>query len=243
MNTRIEGQRALIVGASSGMGRATAKALALAGAKVVAAARNEAALQSLCAELNAEGADASYVTVDVQDRDQVAALFDQAVSTLGGLDLVVFAAGTNTPKRAVEELSTDDWHALLETNLTGAFHTLQESVSIMLPKGSGTIIFISSVSAKRGDKSGIAYQASKHGMDGLVWGAHEELKGTNLRFSVIYPGLCDTPLVDKRPVPPSAEDREKALRPEDIADACLYIASSPPHVNIKEIVIDTTHPF
>ena len=239
----VQGKVVVVVGASSGMGRATSAALVRAGATVVACARREEALASLAAEVRAEGGAIETMVMDVRDRAGVERGLGETAARHGGIDVLIYAAGINIPGRAISVLSPKDWDDLIGTNLTGAYHCTQVVLPIMQRQEDGLIIYISSISAKRGDMSGVAYQAAKRGIDGIVAGAATELTGGPVRFSVIYPGLCDTPLIDRRPVPPSAEERAAALKPEDIAQLCLYVASTPPHVHLPEVVIMPKRPL
>lgn len=239
----LEGKVAVVVGASSGMGRATSVALAQNGAHVVACARRMDALNELEQEVQQIAHDGDEIgtlvgmTMDVKDRSSVFSGLSEVSERHGRIDVLIYAAGINIPQRAIDVLSPEDWDDLIATHLTGAFHCTQGVLPIMRQQDDGLIVYVSSVSAKRGDASGVAYQAAKRGVDGIVNGAMTELAGGSVRFSVIYPGLCDTPLIDRRPKPPTAEERAAALKSEDIADLCVYLASTPAHVHVSEVVV------
>ncbi len=241
--SEVKGKAIVVVGASSGMGRATSLALAINGAHVVACARRLDALKSLENEVleraSTQTAAGSVLPLemDVRDRTSVESGLQKAASRYGRIDVLVYAAGINVPQRGIDVLSPQDWDDLIATHLTGAYHCTQTVLPILRNQDDALVIYISSVSAKRGDASGIAYQAAKRGVDGIVHGAMTELAGGSVRFSVVYPGLCDTPLIDRRPQPPSDQERAAALKSEDIADLCLYLASTPAHVNISEVVV------
>ena len=239
----VKGKVVVVVGASSGMGRATSLALAAAGATVVACARRAEALSALAAEARGSQGAIEPVVMDVRDRASVEAGLEGAASRFGRMDALIYAAGINIPGRAIGVLTPQDWENLIATNLTGAFHCTQAALPIMSRQEDGLIVYISSISAKRGDMSGVAYQAAKRGIDGLVAGAATELEGGSVRFTVIYPGLCDTPLIDNRPKPPTPEERAAALKPEDIAALCLYVVGTPPHVHVAEVVIKPKAPL
>lgn len=239
----VKGKVVAVVGASSGMGRATAATLARHGAHVFACARRMDALQSLETEFANGASDGdgggslTALAMDVRQRSSVEAGLKTIYERFRRIDVLIYAAGINIPARAIDVLSTEDWDDLIATHLTGAFFCTQEVLPLLQRQDDGLIVYISSVSARRGDVSGVAYQAAKRGVDGIVAGARTELKGGNVRFSLIYPGLCDTPLIDRRPKPPSAEERAKALKPQDIADLCLYLVGTPSHVVIEEVVV------
>ena len=116
-------------------------------------------------------------------------------------------------------------------NLTAAI------VPVFRAQGGGLLIHISSIAARKPDRSGVAYQATKAGVAALAHGTMEEEREHGMRTTVIYPGLTDTPLVLQRPVPPTPEALALALKPEDVAAACLYVLRQPPHVHIPEIVL------
>lgn len=240
MRKDLAGKTAVIIGGSSGMGRACAMAFGQAGARVFIGARRREAVEKVAAEIIAQGGQATGRAVDVRRRADVLAFFDQVKKEWAQVDILVYAAGTNIPEREIKVLSEESWQDLLETNLSGALHCTQ-AVLPLLPDETGLVIYISTGASRHADRSGVAYQASKRGLDGIAFGAAQELKGERgLRFSVVYPGMCNTPLLDKRPVPTPPEVRAKILQPEDVAEACLYIALQPPRVYIPELVIYPT---
>lgn len=236
-NQSLQDKVVVIVGASSGMGRATAVSFSRAGAKLAIAARNEAALNELSSEL---GGDVMVCPLDARDVDASENLMKKTVQTFGRIDVLIYATGTNIPDRSLERLTHETWEMMLSTNATGAFNCTKAVLPTMQSQKEGLIIYISSVSAKRADVSGIAYQASKHALTGLAHGTYLEQKENGIRTSIIFPGLCDTPLVLQRPVPTPEDVLAKALQPEDAADACLYIASAPSRVRVGELVMEPT---
>ena len=230
----LSGRAAVIVGSSSGMGKAAARAFAEAGAKVVLAARSAGALKELAAEL---GEGALACPADATDPAQVDGLVGAALDAFGRIDVLLYATGTNIPERSLQVLSRDTWSDMVATNLTGAFHCTQAVLPAMRAQGSGLIIYLSSGCVQKPDVSGVAYQATKCGLSGLAHGTFEEERENGIRTTVIYPGLCDTPLVLKRPAPTPPEVMAKALQPEDVADACLYVAATPVRARVPELVL------
>jgi len=158
-----------------------------------------------------------------------------AASGAGRLDVVVLAAGVNIPARAFDVLTPDAWDRMLRVNLSGAYYVLHAAVPHLAP--GSTVIFVSSVSARWPDPSGAAYQAAKAGMVALARAAAYERAGGTVRFSTILPGLIDTPMLAQRPRPVPPDVRARALRSEDVASACLYLATLPPHVLVPELTI------
>jgi NADP-dependent 3-hydroxy acid dehydrogenase YdfG len=169
--------------------------------------------------------------------DQVAHLVQTTLDQFGRIDILVYATGTNIPDRSLEVLSHETWEMMLGTNLTGAFHCTKAVLPTMREQKSGLIIYLSSGCVQSPDVSGVSYQASKHGMSGLAHGTFNEEQDHGIRTTVIFPGLCDTPLVLKRPTPTPPEVVAKALQPEDVADACLFVATMPSRARIPELVL------
>jgi serine 3-dehydrogenase (NADP+) len=234
---RLAGTSALVVGASSGMGRATAQRFAAEGASVALAARREQELAELAAEIEASGGRALAVPVDVRDGTAVDGMIARVQEAFGRLDVLVYATGTNIPDRSLERLSRETWEMMLATNLTGAFYCTQAALPLMRAQGGGLILYLATGAVQRPDLSGVAYQASKHGIVGLAHGTMQEEKARGIRTTVIFPGLTDTPLVLKRPTPTPPEVMAQALQPEDVAEACLFVASLPPRAHVPELVL------
>jgi NADP-dependent 3-hydroxy acid dehydrogenase YdfG len=228
-------QVVLVAGASSGMGRATAIAAAAAGADVILAARSVDALESACASIKQKGGQAQAIAVDVADRAAVERLVEDVVNAHRRIDVVVNSVGTNIPRRALDELTPESWADMLSANLTAAFNLTQAVVPIFRKQEGGLLIHISSMSAKKPDRSGVAYQASKAGVVGLAHGTMEEEREHGIRTTVIFPGLTDTPLVLKRPKPTPPEIMAHALQPEDVAAACLFVMTLPPRAYVPEL--------
>jgi serine 3-dehydrogenase (NADP+) len=233
----ISGQVAIVAGASSGMGRATALDLATEGCRVVAAARREEALQELAAEAAEAGHEIVIAKADVAQRSDVDRLIGSTVEQFGRVDILVNAAGTNTPVRLLPVLTDEEWHRLIDTNLHGAYYLTRAVLPHMRSQAGGLIIHIGSISGRWGDFSGAAYQASKHGLVGLAQATMIEERVNGIRVSVIFPGLCDTPLLKLRKTPPSQETLARAMQPEDIAMACLFIAKLPPRTYVPELIM------
>jgi len=217
-------QTAVVVGASSGMGRAIAVTLARAGMHVVAAARREERLVELERQLKNEDLSIEACVMDVTKPDDVRRMIGLARQRTGKIELLVYATGTNLPARGLSVLSHDNWLRLLETNLTGAFACTQAVLPVMRAARNGLIVYLSSGCVQMPDVSGVAYQASKHGLVGLAHGTRVEEKSNGIRTTVLFPGLSDTEILNQRPVPTPREILEQALLPEDVADAVLFLA-------------------
>lgn len=230
----MQGQVAIVVGSSSGMGRSTAKAFAQAGANVALAARRTDKLEELANEI---GAAALVCTTDVEDTDHVERLIQTTIERFARVDILVYATGTNIPERSLESLSYATWNMMIATNLTGAFHCTKAVLPIMRQQQSGLIVYLSSGCVQMPDVSGVSYQATKCGLSGLAHGTFKEEQAHGIRTTVIFPGLCDTPLVLRRPTPTPPEVMAKALQPQDVADACLFVATLPSRARVPELVL------
>lgn len=235
MANGLDGQRVVVVGASSGMGRATAMSLARAGCRVIAAARREDRLTELQSELATDGTSLGICPTDATDREQVARLMETAVEQLGGVDLLVYATGRNLRERPLTELTADNWEMMLSANLTGAFLCTSAVLPTMRENNGGLIVYLSSAAVQMPDVSGVAYQASKHGLTGLAHGTRVEEKPNGIRTTVIYPGLCDTEILHQRPTPTPRELLDKSLDPQDVADAVLFVAGLDARAVVPEL--------
>ena len=234
----LKDKNALVIGGGSGMGAAVAIALAEAGAQVTIASRRIEKLEEVT-ELST--IEIQTRTVDVSDRVSLDALFSWFDEESGDLDILVNAAGINVPKRSMAELSPDDWDAVLKVNLTGAYDCLRMALDRMRPRRDGLVIMINSVSGKRSNPlGGVAYNASKFGMTGLGSCVAEEERENGIRITNVFPGEVNTPILDQRPVPPSAEHRAGILQPQDIAEAVMMLARLHPRAHIPELVIKPT---
>jgi serine 3-dehydrogenase len=240
MLVSLSGQVAVIVGASSGVGRAAAVLFAREGAKVLASARREDRLQSLKQELEREQRDIAVRPADASNAKDMQQLAQAALEKFGRIDILVFASGTNTPDRAMERLTPEIWNSLIDTNLNGAFYATHAILPSMRKAGSGHLIYISSISGLLPDVSGAAYQASKRGVLGLAHAIRMEEKQNGIRTCAICPGLINTELLEKRPVKPSPEVLAKALQAEDVAEVVLFVAKLPAHASVPEMQVMPT---
>lgn len=221
----LSGRVAIVVGASTGIGAATARAFADAGAQVHAAARREPQL----------GADVVGHELDISDRQAVDELA-RSLTAKGPVHAVVVAAGTNLPERALDRLTPEGWDLMLAVNLTGAFNIVHAFLEA-LREAQGDVVVIGSVSGSWPDPSGAAYQAAKAGLLAFARAAGFEEHRRGVRFTTVLPGVVDTPILDRRPEPPPPEVRAHMLQPEDLAAACLFAVSLPPRAYVPEITV------
>jgi NADP-dependent 3-hydroxy acid dehydrogenase YdfG len=228
---------ALVIGASSGIGRATAILLARDGALVMASARRIERLRELKGSLAAEGHTVEIHAADARDPAAMAELAEATRRKLGPIDILVYATGTNTPDRAFRRLKPPIWDEVIHTNLDGAYYASYAVIGEMRERGRGHLVFISSISGNAPDVSGAAYQASKRGMIGLAHAIRLEEKENGIRTTVVNPGLVDTDFMLHRPVKTSAEQLAVALLPEHVAEAVLACLKLPPRAVIPELTI------
>ena len=233
----LAGKIVIVAGASSGMGQATAVAAAAAGATVVLAARNAEALKRVSTQIQQAGGQAFTQAADLTIPGAAQTLVEATVAAYGQVDVLINSIGVNIPRRAIAELTHESWAMMLETNLTAAFHLTQAIIPQFRRQQGGLLIHISSGAAKKADRSGIAYQATKAGVSALAHGAMEEEREHGVRVTVIYPGFTETPLVYQRPTPPTPELLAKALQPEDVAAACLFVMGLPARAYVPELVL------
>jgi serine 3-dehydrogenase len=240
MPVSLKNQVALVMGASSGIGRACAVALAHNGVNVIASARREERLRDLQSELRQQGANVEIEVADTSDSHAMSRVADSALKVSGKIDILVYASGTNTPDRSMQRLKPDIWDNLISVNLNGAYYTTQAVLPAMREAKSGHLIYISSISGLVPDVSGAAYQASKRGVLGLAHAIRVEEKENGIRTCVICPGLVETEILNKRPVKPTADVLAKALQPEDVAEVVVAVAQLHPRVAIPELQIMPT---
>lgn len=229
----------VVTGAGSGIGRAVVLKLAAEGWRVALVGRRAAALAATI-QLASPAARRRLApfACDICDAAAVQQLAARALARFGHVDAVVGVAGTNTPRRSWAELTLEKYHELLATNLHGAFHCVRAFLPGMKARGAGTFVFVNSESGLRASaKSGVAYVAAKFGLTGLAQSLNAEERAHGIRACSIFPGDTDTPLLDQRSPPPTAEARARMLQPEDVA-GCVWLAVSlPARAIVEELVV------
>ena len=233
----LQNQVVVITGASSGMGAATACKLVQAGAKVVLAARREAQLQSLVAEL---GKNAHYVLTDVRQRTDVDALIQQAIARFGRVDVLWNNAGV-MPISFFDEGKVEEWDRMIDINLKGVLYGIQAVLPHMLERGTGHILATSSVSGYKTFPSTGVYSATKFAVRAIMETLREELAG-KIKVTTIYPGAVVTELGHDITSAKLGEIMAKLppmqrLDADDIANAVVYLLSQPAHVAVNDLTI------
>jgi NAD(P)-dependent dehydrogenase (short-subunit alcohol dehydrogenase family) len=232
----MNGKVALITGASSGIGRASAEAFAAKGARLVLAARRQDELASLVTEIEARGGKATAIKTDVSNAKDVEQMVAHAIEAFGRLDYAVNNAGIEGQMAGITELAEDDWDTVLGINLKGAFLCMKYEARAMLDGGhGGAIVNVGSVNSFLGFATGSAYVTSKHGLIGLTTSVSAELAPQGIRVNLVCPGFIDTPMhrrarrifgdeVYDKGLLPSVHLR-RAGQPDEIARVIVFLCS------------------
>jgi NAD(P)-dependent dehydrogenase (short-subunit alcohol dehydrogenase family) len=237
---RLAGKTALVTGGATGIGQGIAMALAGEGCRVAIAGRRDGALREAAAEWTGDPSILTH-TVDVADRKSVSELFRWADEKLGRVDILVNAAGINTPKRLMGDMPPESWDEVLAVNATGAYNCIHAVLPQMRQRKDGLIININSISGHRAScLGGVAYSASKFALTALTTAVALEEGKNGIRVTSICPGEVDTPLLRRRPVPVSPENLARILQPSDVADAVLMVALLPPRAHVFDLIIKPT---
>lgn len=231
----LAGKVAIVSGASSGIGRATAKLFAHEGARVVVAARRQAVLDAIFEEIAAMDGQAVALGGDVKDEAFARALVELAVGQFGGLDVAFNNAGNSGEMGATPDLSLSGWHATIDTNLTSAFLGAKYQIPAMIERGGGSLIFTSSFVGYSVGMPGMApYAASKAGLIGLTQALAAEFGPQGIRVNAVLPGGTDTPsnaanlpgaALETRAFIEGLHALKRLAEPEEIAQSVLYLAS------------------
>jgi NAD(P)-dependent dehydrogenase (short-subunit alcohol dehydrogenase family) len=240
MGHSLKGQVAWVTGGGSGIGLAGAIELVKAGAHVVISGRNASSNASGLAVLQASGS-AQGLELDVADKHAVKAAAEHILAQHGRIDILVNSAGTNATKRNFDVVSVDDWDNVVAINLSGSFYTVHAVLPSMRARGGGLIINVSSWAGLYASKlTGPAYNATKRAVIALTESINMEEGGNGIRASSVLPGEVATPILNKRPVPPSQEQRDRMVQAEDMGQAILFLAQMPARTCINELIISPT---
>lgn len=231
-------QLAVVTGGGSGVGQATVLALVAAGWSVAALGRRLSALEETRSLAGSLAGRVTAIECDIAQQESVREVGRRIESELGSVEVLVNAAGTNAPQRALEVLSDADYRLMMDTNLNGAYYCVQAFLPGMRNRGSGTIVNIISDAGKQASpKAGPAYVMSKFGLAGLTQAINAEERSRGVRAIGIFPGDINTPLLNRRPVVPDATARARMMQPEDIAACVMLAVQLPSRAVIEELVI------
>jgi len=233
----LSGSVVVVTGGGRGIGYAIVQKLAAMDATVVLTGRDESRVQQVARDLTSRGRSAEGVACDVTNLATVEGLGEHLRKTYGRVDILVNNAGIGGPPgMLLHELPPDDWEAIFNTNLRGVYYMMRAVVPLMIAAGAGHVINVSSLAGKNPLARGAAYSASKWGLNGLSYGAAEELRAQNIRVSVICPGSVDTDFSPRR----HGKDTQKMLKPEDVAHAVAMLVTQEPQSFISEVLIRPT---
>ncbi len=239
--TRLQGKIAWVTGAGSGIGLAGAGALAEAGAVVVMSGRRAEVLERGAQTIIGKGGLVEVEPLDVTGPDAVQSVADNIKSRHGKVDILVNSAGTNTPARFWRDQTVEGWDQVIHINLDGIFYCTRAVLPMMRTQKDGLVINISSwAGIYNSSIVGPAYNGSKHAVVSITETLNMEECSNGIRGCVICPAEVNTPILDKRPAPPSAEQRARMLQPEDLGRTICWVAEQPPHVCVNEIIISPT---
>ena len=235
------GKIAWVTGAGSGIGEAGAVAVAQAGALVVLSGRRASELERVARRVAAAGGRAEVAPLDVADGEAAAKVGSDIRARHGRLDILVNSAGINVGKRHWRDVTLADWNVVVRANLDGTFHCIMAALPAMRERRDGVIVNVASWAGWQTlNFSGAAYNASKRAVVGLTETVNMEESKNGVRATALCPAEVSTPILDKRPVPPTAEDRAKMLQPEDLGAAIRFVAELPPRACVNELVISPT---
>jgi NADP-dependent 3-hydroxy acid dehydrogenase YdfG len=235
---RLSGKLAWVTGAGSGIGEAAALALAAEGASIVLTGRRTAPLETVAARIAAAGGTAEVQPGDMTKPADVARIAAAIREKHGRLDLLVANAGVNIPDREWADLSPAGAETVISGNLTSVFYCVSAVLPTMRAQQDGVVIITASMAGRFiSGLSGPAYTAAKHGVVAMSHTINMAECVNGIRASAVLPGEVATPILDKRPVPVSAEDRARMVQSEDVGDLIRYIACLPRHVVINEVMI------
>ena len=229
---------AVVTGAGSGVGRAVVLALAKEGWNVALLGRRVEPLKETIALSSANEGKLVAIGCDVASEADVTRMSDEVRRVLGPVSALVNSAGINVPKRALADLSVEDYRKVVDVNLTGAFLCIHAFLPDMRAAGSGTIVNVISDAGLYANRiSGAAYIAAKFGLTGLTATINAEERKNGIRACALLPGEINTPLLDKRPVPPPMEARAKMLQPEDVAACVMLAINLPPRAVVEQVLL------
>ncbi len=237
----LQGKIAWITGAGTGIGLAGARALAAAGAVVVISGRRADVLAREAENIKRTGGKAEVEPLDVSDATSVQHVANAIAARHGKVDILVNSAGINNPQRFWRDQTVESWNQVIRINLDGTFYCTKAVLPMMRAQKDGVVINISSWAGKYTSALvGAAYNGSKHAVVSLTETINMEECVNGIRACAICPAEVATPIMDRRPVPPSPEERAKMLQPEDLGRTICWVAEQPPHVCVNEIIISPT---
>jgi len=234
MTAELKGQVAVVTGAARGIGEAISKHLASMGASVVLASRDAAQLQRVKQEIEAGGGSADIAELDLLEEGSIAMLARFVEGRYQRCEILVNNAGIGLIGKPLYEMPPEEWDTIMGTNLRGPYLMIRALAPLMIAAGSGHIVNISSLAGHNPLPNGAAYSASKWGLNGLTYSIAEELRGHNIRVSVVAPGSVNTGFGR------SGKDSDKKIQPEDVARIVAMLVTQSPQSFVSEVLLRPT---
>lgn len=235
MKHELNGKVALVTGAGRGIGAAIALKLATLGATTIVCGRTLARLQHTAGQIRAAGGQSEAITCDVADWKSVASLAERAQKSFGRLDILINNAGVGGYGGPLKDMPLEKWDEIFNTNLRGVFYMVRAFAPLLIASGGGDIVNISSIAGKNALPNAAAYSASKWGLNGLSYCVAEELRGNNIRVSVVCPGSTHTEFS-----PHTGKSPAKMLTADDVAHAVAMLVTARQQAFISEVVLRPT---
>jgi NADP-dependent 3-hydroxy acid dehydrogenase YdfG len=242
----LDGKVAAITGASSGIGEATAVALAAEGTAVALGARRKARLDSLVERIESDGGRALAVEADIADEKQARRFVTTAAEELGGLDILINNAGVML-LGPMEGADTEEWRRMVDVNVLGLLYCTHAALPLMREQGGGHIVNVSSVAGRQANLGSAVYNLTKFGVTGFSEALRQEALHSNVRVTVVEPGIVDTELQGHnkneyviQAIEKMREETGQVLTADDIARAIAYVVAQPQHVNVNEVLMRPT---
>ena len=238
---QLDGKVAWVTGAGTGIGEAGAKALAREGASVVLSGRRREPLEAVARAIETTGGRAVVEPGDMTDAKRVTEIAESIRERFGRLDILVNNAGNNVKERSWKELTPERIDSVIDANLSSAFYCAWAALPMMREQKDGVLIHTASWAGRYVSVlSGPGYTAAKHGVVAMSHELNMEEFANGIRSTVLCPGEVATPILDRRPVPVSAEDKARMIQSEDMGEIILFVATRPKHIVLNEMVIGPT---
>jgi NADP-dependent 3-hydroxy acid dehydrogenase YdfG len=238
---QLDGKVAWVTGAGTGIGEAGAKALAREGASVVLSGRRREPLEAVARAIETTGGRAVVEPGDMTDAKRVTEIAESIRERFGRLDILVNNAGNNVKERSWKELTPERIDTVIDANLSSAFYCAWAALPMMREQKDGVLIHTASWAGRYVSVlSGPGYTAAKHGVVAMSHELNMEEFANGIRSTVLCPGEVATPILDRRPVPVSAEDKARMIQSEDMGEIILFVATRPKHIVLNEMVIGPT---
>ena len=237
----LENKTSIITGAGSGIGMETVKLFAESGSNIILAGRRLAPLEKIRSEIKKYNVTSEAYSVDIENGNEAAKFGSYVLEKYGKVDILVNNAGHSSKVRSIRYVDSNEWRSVFDVNVEGLYRLTQSLLESMIENEEGTIITVSSEAAKKpGLMGGAPYSSAKAASANLMGHINAELNNLGIRACTIFPAEVDTPILDKRPLPPNEVARSKMMIPIDIAKANLLCASMPQRTLVQDIIMKPT---